>query len=145
MRIVCPNCAAAYEVPDDMLVASPSVRCARCGREWSPVPATQDEANRIEPTNAMPGQPSLVEPALDRYKAPEQPPTPIGDTVTAPSPPARSRWTRWRRDPILLARAGWAASLVLLLGLAWAAYAWRGSIIHAWPPSERLYIAFGMV
>jgi predicted Zn finger-like uncharacterized protein len=142
MRIVCPECAAAYDVPDDMLVSSRSVRCARCGCQWSAVPATQDEADRIEPTNAMPGQPTLIDAIRDTSEAPgPPPPAPVADPSDPPVPP---RWMRWQRDPAFLARAGWAASLVLLLGLAWAAYAWRASIMHAWPPSGRLYIAFGL-
>lgn len=37
MRIVCPACDAAYDVPDAMLAGGPRVvRCAKCGREWTP-------------------------------------------------------------------------------------------------------------
>ncbi len=146
MRIVCPDCAAAYEVPDSMLAAPRTLRCARCGREWSPRPATPDEADRIEPVNAMPGQPSLVEPAA--VPADTRPPAPaIPEQPLRPAPGedrAPRRALGWTRNPVALARAGWAGSLILLLVLAWAAYTWRGAIIHVWPPSERLYLALGM-
>ena len=39
----------------------------------------------------------------------------------------------------------WIASLVLLAFLVGAAYAWRAQIMAAWPPSERLYAALGLV
>jgi len=28
--------------------------------------------------------------------------------------------------------------------LVWAAVAWRGDVMNAWPPSERLYMALGL-
>ena len=40
--------------------------------------------------------------------------------------------------------AAWAASLVALLVLGWVAYEWRGNVMAAWPPSERLYAALGL-
>ncbi len=40
--------------------------------------------------------------------------------------------------------AGWAASILLLAALLWAGVAWRGNIMRAWPPSERLYTALGL-
>ena len=137
MQIVCPSCAAAYEVPDGMLAAPRTVRCARCGREWWPAPATLDEASRIEPADTMPGTPSLVEPTPKRPAAGVAAPLPTSGSLASPA------WL-WSRDPVFLARIGWAGSLLLLLFLAWAAYAWRGAIIHVWPPSERLYLALGI-
>lgn len=41
--------------------------------------------------------------------------------------------------------AGWVASFMLLAALAWAAYAWRAQIMHAWPASERAYALLGLV
>ena len=38
---------------------------------------------------------------------------------------------------------GWAASLILLAGMLGSAVHWRGAIMHDWPPSARLYSAFG--
>ena len=36
MRIDCPSCHASYDVPDRLLRSGRTVRCARCGAEWSP-------------------------------------------------------------------------------------------------------------
>jgi hypothetical protein len=41
-------------------------------------------------------------------------------------------------------RLSWAASLALIVFLGWAAYAWRAQVIDAWPPSARMYAAFGV-
>jgi hypothetical protein len=41
--------------------------------------------------------------------------------------------------------AGWVASFMLLAALAWAAYAWRAGIMHAWPASERAYALLGLL
>lgn len=40
MRIVCPACEAVYEVPDSLLGKPRPLRCARCGHEWVPQPAS---------------------------------------------------------------------------------------------------------
>ncbi len=45
-------------------------------------------------------------------------------------------------EPALI--AGWAASILFLAALVWAAVAWRGDVMRAWPPSERLYSALGL-
>jgi hypothetical protein len=45
-------------------------------------------------------------------------------------------------EPALI--AGWAVSIAIVVGLVWATVAWRTDIMHAWPPSERLYSAIGL-
>jgi hypothetical protein len=40
--------------------------------------------------------------------------------------------------------AGWAASIALLIILGAAAIVFRAQIMHAWPPSERVYAALGL-
>jgi hypothetical protein len=41
-------------------------------------------------------------------------------------------------------RLAWAGSLLLLVLLVGGAFAWRGQIVAAWPPSARAYAAFGL-
>ena len=38
MRIECPGCATAYEVPASQIRPGRSVRCACCDRQWLPAP-----------------------------------------------------------------------------------------------------------
>ncbi|PWC28983.1 zinc-ribbon domain-containing protein [Teichococcus aestuarii] len=39
MRLECPACAAAYDVPDALLAPGRAVRCVRCTQSWVPLPA----------------------------------------------------------------------------------------------------------
>jgi hypothetical protein len=41
-------------------------------------------------------------------------------------------------------RLAWAASILVLLLAAAAAYQWRGEIVAGWPPSARAYALFGL-
>lgn len=146
MRIACPSCSVAYDVPDSLLMAGRVVRCAGCGGEWTPV-----EAKVAEPEPAPPPEPprSAPEPppavaasplptAADRAPSAAEPaPRPASAMDRLVQPPTRS-------SSLVRLRLAWLASVVLLVLLAWGAYAWRAQIVTAWPPSARLYAAFGM-
>ena len=172
MRIVCPTCSAAYEVPDSLLGTGRPVRCARCTREWVPETATQAApGNGGSPSPpVLPPPLSVVErSALDRSglgEPSERPARPIAPPLveieplapieTSPLaepvmpepalsvPPEDIRDPRKVRRENTIVRLAWAASILLLVVLAWAAYGWRAEIMHAWPASERLYAAFGL-
>lgn len=141
MRIVCPSCAAAYEVPDARLVPGQPVRCARCGTSWTPVPeplpASRPPGPLLPPN--LPVEPGRAPSPPPRTAAPDVPP------FSAPSPfaaafdrPAASL----AGGPAVL--AGWVLSIAVVLGLSWAAVTWRHDIMQAWPPSERLYSTLGL-
>ncbi len=149
MRIVCPDCAAAYEVPDGMLAARRPVRCARCGGEWLPAE---------EPAAAgVPMQPAVMEPpptpldvagragatVLDRPAAEPAYDDLLEPHVEGASPPLPVPMRPSRRTATVV-RLAWGGSLLLLVAIAWAAYTWRTSIMQAWPPSERIYAALGL-
>jgi hypothetical protein len=38
----------------------------------------------------------------------------------------------------------WLASLAVIGGAGAGCYVWRASVMAAWPPSQRVYAAFGM-
>ncbi|HJS87349.1 MAG TPA: zinc-ribbon domain-containing protein [Acetobacteraceae bacterium] len=124
MRFVCPRCAAAYQVPPTALGGRRRLRCARCGCDWvvqgEPVEGAEAAAEASGGTQ---------EPAEPRSPMPVAP-------VGAPPPPIRGATAA-----LLLA---WGASLLVLALGAWGAVAWRGSVVHAWPPSQRLYGALGL-
>ncbi|HEY0206546.1 MAG TPA: zinc-ribbon domain-containing protein [Acetobacteraceae bacterium] len=141
MRITCPNCAAAYDVPAERLAGGRTVRCARCGSGWVP-PADESEPEPLPaPQAAAPedAAPELHEAATSSLPEPEPPPL---------APAATARGIRHRLlavrlpVPVLLA---WAGSMVLLGALVWAMLAWRLDMIRVWPPSERLYSALGLL
>ncbi len=151
MRIVCPSCAANFDVPDSLLPAGRVVRCARCGSDWTPIavaatalapglpseeqpaPPTPNPQSAEEPAAAAPdGEPGSIQPA--RRPAPPQRPTAMERLASSPAKP------RYSPAP----RLAWVASLALLAALVWSGYHWRTQIMDHWPPSARLYAAFGL-
>ncbi len=121
MQIVCPACTATYEVPLTMLKPGQVVRCARCAHEWVPSPTTLT----AQPAAPLAARRADIGPAGEQISLPLDR-SPIARHVTA-------------------LRLAWAGSVVALMLLAWAAYAERTSIMHAWPPSIRVYAALGLI
>src|ERR1700742_3309631 len=85
MRIVCPNCTAAYEVPASRMATPRKVRCQRCGREWLAAPEP-DEATQPD----IP--PPEVEHPLDHEDPVEAtlPPVTAMDRLSASAPRPRT-------------------------------------------------------
>jgi predicted Zn finger-like uncharacterized protein len=156
MRIVCPSCSAAYDVPDAMLADRQVVRCARCTREWHPIPPREIEVAAPPPAT------SVAAPAVPEAPAPEDswiampdiaaPPRPSLDRPTPPTerrPLGAMAIDRLMADPApppasLALRLAWIGSIVLVLALLGAAVTWRTQVMAAWPPSTRLYAALGL-
>lgn len=137
MRITCPNCAAAYDVPAERLAGGRTVRCARCGSGW--VPPADAAAPELPAAPAV--APAEAEPEVPEAAAP-------GVAEPEPAFPAAAgggvrRLLAVRLPvPVLLA---WVGSLVLLGVLMWAMIAWRLDVMRVWPPSERLYSGLGLL
>lgn len=102
MRIICPSCQAAYEVPESLIGgAARKVRCARCGNEWVPTaePATPDAprkppavpaaAPQSPPQSAVGATPAGPPPGAPTAEPePDLPPPPEVLVTPAPSAPA---------------------------------------------------------
>jgi len=179
MRVLCPSCAAVYEVPEPLLGAgSRTLRCGRCGTEWvlpgapaevEPLSAAPEEAKLTPTAAAEPPPPPAPEPAtpeptaLEPVGAAEPEESPRGPSPLAIPPregarerpfalgPAGTREAQMaaqarapRRGRDAVAWFGWLVSLALLALLVWAGYAYRGVVMHAWPPSQRLYALLGL-
>ena len=152
MRIVCPSCTAAYDVPASVIAAGRVLRCARCNTDFPAVANTGDDAGvpshpapAADPgpppvtTEAAPAAiapPRIMPAALVRVDEAERLLPSVG--AVADRPPAR---TDRRRVAAVL--GAWALSLAVLAAGTAAAIAWRAPIMHAWPASTRLYAAFG--
>lgn len=134
MRIVCPSCAAAYEVPDARLLPGQPVRCARCGTNWSPVAESPPAAKPVQPPAASPLPPPPSRPAASDAQI-----------FSSPSPlvAADPGKIGAAGGPAVL--AGWVLSVAVILGVGWAAVTFRYDVMHAWPPSERLYSTLGLL
>ena len=118
MRLTCPSCAATYEVPSASLRPGRRAQCAHCGTIWVPI----SEELGVAPPE--PKSDALTTPEAQRDPLPG-PALSAMDRLAAPAP---------RRSLVAL-RAAWALSVLLLVGSVAAAYAWRGRVVHAWPPS----------
>jgi predicted Zn finger-like uncharacterized protein len=61
MRLICPNCGAQYEVPDDVIPeAGRDVQCSNCGSTWFERPGASDreEDDAVFTTNIPVAQPA---------------------------------------------------------------------------------------
>lgn len=161
MHIVCPACSAAYDVPDTLVGAAPRrMRCARCGRVFSPEAKPGEAETPIaappRPAATAPPEPVAVEPVAAPEPERIAAPVPVrvdalrAETEAGPSglqlPDAPNEVARRRelRRSSLGVMAAWAASFVLIASLAASAFVWRERVMTAWPPSERLYAALGL-
>jgi predicted Zn finger-like uncharacterized protein len=147
MRIVCPACAATYEVPDRLIGTGRNVRCSRCSEQWVPSSALEAEgAERL-------GQSAAPDPSLGGSPAPPTPSTTtaIAERRLLPQPetqfarliePTHERAQQIRLP--LLTAAGWLSTAIVLGVLSWAAVSWRNDVMRVWPPSERVYAALGL-
>ncbi len=153
MRIVCPSCAAAYQVPDERLVPGQVVRCARCETDW--VPLVESEAEPVpEPAPEPEPEPEL-EPEPEPKPKPEpvsapapepipNPALPVADPAPTPSLAADARYVTSPRPGGWALRAAWLASLALVIAAVAGAVVARQSVMRVWPPSIRAYAAVGL-
>ena len=152
MRIVCPSCAANYEIADGMLVRPRTVRCSRCAREWMQEPAVipvsvppkpePEPAAALLPVSAPPATPPPADPlaagplaAAPPVKLVARVPAtfkPVTEMAPAAAGPQRDKGGA----KLTLA---WIGSILALAILAFVAYRYRAEIQLAWPPSIRLF------
>ena len=127
--------------PDSLVTAGRVVRCARCGGDWTPVAA----AAAPEPEAPEPARRHRRRSSLRRPRRPGDERC-GGAVATTARPSAMERLAAhaaWPQPSTRL-RLAWAASLVLLVLAAGAAYAWRDQIVAEWPPSAHAYALFGL-
>jgi predicted Zn finger-like uncharacterized protein len=149
MRIVCPSCSAAYDVPDRLLNGREAVRCARCAREWRPtgIVAPAAPAERRPPGITAPPRPVIGENrAAERLGSTfEGMPGAIPeDTAGNGLAIDRLMAPQMQLGASLALRIAWLSSIVLVLVALGAAYVWRAEVMAAWPPSARVYVALGL-
>ena len=75
MRLVCPNCEAKYEVPDDAIPdTGRDVQCANCGHAWF-----QMRARPVVAAPEPPPAPPVAQPAVDEPPAKPEVAPPAAD------------------------------------------------------------------
>jgi predicted Zn finger-like uncharacterized protein len=125
MRIVCPSCAAEYEVPAPRITPQRNVRCARCGNAWlaseEPAPAPTD----LDPLGFH------AEPLVEH----EAEPVTLLPRVTAMDRLTEAA-TRSRTSVGLV--AAWVLTFVVLAAAVGVVITWREPLVRAWPASSRI-------
>lgn len=129
MRIQCPACLSAYDVPDKLLTPPRMVRCARCAHDWTAEP--------IEAEDVSPSTDTAAEPAAETSEPVLQALDILAAPARSPVPPIR------RRDPWLT--AAWAASVAALAGLGLAGFTQRDTMMRQWPASKLVYAKLGLM
>jgi predicted Zn finger-like uncharacterized protein len=127
MRIDCPACQIVYDVPEPKLLGR-KLRCAGCGHDWVPLPAP------VPPAPPPPPPPAELEVRHD-------PPPPLAAPVLIVPERPRPSYSRRGAKLVLL---GWIATISLCAGGGFAFYHYRLPVMHAWPPSIRLYRALSL-
>lgn len=160
MRIACPTCAAAYEVPDRLLAGpARTLRCSRCGTDFTLAPAAPPEPLAEAPHGEPPSDaPPAAEPPAAEAPAPEpapaEPPPPAPPTVAEREPPRRAAPLTAPRPPPPQVEAveapgrgmvgAWLASVAAVLAAVFALLVFRAKVMEFWPASERLFLALGL-
>jgi predicted Zn finger-like uncharacterized protein len=145
MRIRCPDCDAAFDVPDDKMRPGRNVRCARCHTVWLPLPESvapaeaEAEPDFDAPPAGAERMPELHVPDLNGPAFHAEESWPAYEPLVAPRPELRE--TDRSRVAVLLA---WVLSLAVLGGVVGAAYAERSAVMRLWPPSQRVYQLVGL-
>lgn len=88
MRLICPNCGAQYEVPDEVIpAAGRDVQCSNCGHTWLQTPDNTPPAAEGETGQAHATEPTARDtPATAQPTEPAEPP----EAAAEPEPPTSS-------------------------------------------------------
>ncbi|UWQ84236.1 zinc-ribbon domain-containing protein [Leisingera caerulea] len=87
MRLTCPNCAAEYEVPEDVIPAEGrDVQCSNCGQTWFQAAAGETAAVPLAEDAPAPAD-AAEEPEQDAAaSAPQQAPEDAAENAAEPAP-----------------------------------------------------------
>jgi predicted Zn finger-like uncharacterized protein len=166
MDIVCPDCAAVYEIDGASLTEQGrKVRCAACGTVWRVFPSAYDpatgEATPPAPEKALvqeiavdpPSVPVEV-PAADAAAASETAPVAVDEQVAEPpesaSPPRRAKWAKDKsssgrsakgKHRLLTWPAGTIAATLVIVA---AGLHQRARVVKYLPQTAGLYAAIGL-
>ncbi|MCA0423227.1 MAG: zinc-ribbon domain-containing protein [Proteobacteria bacterium] len=126
IRICCPSCATAYDLPDASIgPGGRKVRCAACQTLWLAEPTAATDAEAV--TDPAPA-PAVEAPAIPPPPAPRR--RPWHERIGEKAAPTRARW------PYV------AAILLLLAGGGLVGF--RKSVVARAPETGRIYAALGL-
>lgn len=152
MILVCPSCAARYEVDGAKFPAEGrKVRCKKCGHTWHQLPDA-DQAEIEEAIFNPPPEPVIQEPEPEaepepevEWRAPakedevaEQPAAGFEEDEPVAAKPAK------RGTGGAMVILGWVALVAVVLVIGFAAANYRSQIVTIWPQSASLFSKLGM-
>lgn len=156
-----PTPSSRPAIPAEPLLNPIPAEILGAAREPEPTPADTLVMDRVEPEPPAPVEepaPLAAEIASHDLEAAtlveEEPVAPTVEPVAAPAPASAVEPPARDESPLrlvlasvagnLFAVTGWAFSLGLILALGWIAIQHRTGIMHAWPPSQRLFTWLGL-
>ena len=84
MRLICPNCDAQYEVPDDAIPEEGrDVQCSNCGHAWFQGELDQDDLDHDSADPVAPGPVAMAAPDLSDHE-PDEPAQPVTPAFAPP-------------------------------------------------------------
>lgn len=163
MIITCPNCAARFNLKDELLgEKGRNVKCAKCSHRWFAEPAAKTAA---APKSAAP-KPAAPEPEPAPPPPPPPPPptsegtagddedgddddTDDDDFDEAPSPPpipSEEEIARYQTRPVRTRSLlpWWIALFVCIAGMVAAVIYFSKAIVSVYPAANKLYTAIGL-
>jgi len=153
MILICPSCAARYEVDGSKFPAEGrKVRCKKCGHVWHQRP--EADQSEIEETIFNPPPEPVVE---ERAPEPEPEPEPAwrAPVEEEESEAATVSFAEEDDAPVIaksvkrggsgaLTALGWAALVAVVLVIGFSAANYRSQIVTIWPQSASLFSRLGM-
>lgn len=159
MRIECPKCAAAYEVPESRVGTVRTLRCGNCGTQWrieqprtvvaeppsppatagtQPAPAGEPTASGAAPA-ASSASATGQRPPSARADAGGSSPLAAGEQ-RLPGHAASERLAPQAAPPIrnLPLTAAWIATVIVIAAAVTACFIWRDDVERIWPASARV-------
>jgi predicted Zn finger-like uncharacterized protein len=144
MRIACPACSAAYEVPDALVGKGRRLRCTRCSHAWMAAPSGEAPVLGTSPDTPL-GTPLAPPPSAPQPQFEPPPPVPMPrrapQLIDPPLPQLGDAPARREANPLLW--AAWIGSVLMLVLAAALLWAYRAEVVAAWPPAARLFMALG--
>jgi len=150
MILVCPSCAARYEVDGSKFPAEGrKVRCKKCGHVWHQGPEA-DQAEIEETIFNPPPEPEPVAPEPEpepAWRAPvedeeDEPREAVFAPVEEDDEPVVAK--RTRRGSSIATILGWIGLVAAVLVIGFAAANYRTQIVTIWPQSASLFSRLGM-
>jgi predicted Zn finger-like uncharacterized protein len=152
MILTCPSCRTRYQADAARFVPSGrNVRCAKCGQVWFQPAPEQELASDQETEAAAPDAMASETLASSDVAAAAN----LGDFGAADFTTARTaaedkpkqpekivERRHWMPQPAQI--AGWAALILMVVGIGWSAVQYRQTIANLWPESASVYAALGM-